>query len=250
MEERYLKRNDVNLHYVVSGTGDPIIMLHGNGEDLHVFDELAGALSRSYRVIRMDSRGHGKSILRAKIKELNFQQFCGDIFALMDAEKTGKAVLLGFSDGANAALAAAADSPDRICAVVAISGNMNPSGLKTPVLVFFDLEFAFFTALEWLARTKRIHERILNKKMQVGLLTGHPRITAGDLSKISMPVLLLTGNRDLIRPQHSEWIHANIPLARLIFVKNAGHFDVFKRTAEYAGYITDFLTNVKAGQVV
>jgi len=240
-EERYLKRNDVTLHYVVSGAGDPIVMLHGNGENLHVFDELAGLLSESYRVIRMDSRGHGKSILRAKLRELDFRQFCGDIFALMDAEETGNAVLLGFSDGANAALAAAAENPQRIQAVIAISGNMNPSGLKTPVLVFFDLEYAFFTVLEWLMRSQNSHDRILNRKMQIGLLTGHPRITADDLARITMPVLLLTGKRDLIRQEHSEWIRSSIPRAKLIFVKNAGHFDIFKRTKEYAGYITDFL---------
>ena len=51
----------VRLHYEVSGEGHPLIMLHGNGEDISIFEKALPLLEKHFRVYRIDSRCHGES---------------------------------------------------------------------------------------------------------------------------------------------------------------------------------------------
>lgn len=57
----YLKVNGTNLYYEQTGEGTPFLLLHGNGEDHRIFDELSRVLSHQYTVFAVDSRSHGKS---------------------------------------------------------------------------------------------------------------------------------------------------------------------------------------------
>ena len=67
---------DVEIYYEVVGQGYPIVCLHGNGEDHHIFDQLVTILSQDYQLILIDSRYHGQSIHQG---ELSYHQMMKDV---------------------------------------------------------------------------------------------------------------------------------------------------------------------------
>ena len=62
MKSTYLDTSEAHLYYEVVGHGTPVLMLHGNSQSHHVFHSYKRNLQKSYQVILMDSRGHGRSM--------------------------------------------------------------------------------------------------------------------------------------------------------------------------------------------
>ena len=93
---------DIELFYEEMGSGEPLILLHGNGEDHTIFDNVAKHFAKQYHVIAIDTRGHGKSPLGDE--PFSLYQFAEDLNDFMDEHNIEKANILGFSDGGNIAL--------------------------------------------------------------------------------------------------------------------------------------------------
>lgn len=72
----YIKVNGVELFYEKEGSGPPLVLVHGNGEDHFIFDQCTKALSGSFTVYRPDSRGHGKS---SRVPKLHYQDMADDM---------------------------------------------------------------------------------------------------------------------------------------------------------------------------
>ena len=77
-----LTANGVRLHDEVSGQGPAVVLLHGNGANLHFFDALTALLEPRYTVYRLDSRRHGKS---EKTKESSYDLMAQDAAAFIQA---------------------------------------------------------------------------------------------------------------------------------------------------------------------
>ena len=77
-----LTANGVRLHDEVSGQGPAVVLLHGNGANLHFFDALTALLEPWYTVYRLDSRRHGKS---EKTKEISYDLMAQDTAAFIQA---------------------------------------------------------------------------------------------------------------------------------------------------------------------
>lgn len=103
---------DVSLYYQEWGEGEPLFLLHGNGEDGTYFVNQTTYFSDRYRLIAVDTRGHGKS--PRGTAPFTMEQFAIDLHKLMDRLQIQKAVILGFSDGANIAMKFALKYPDRV----------------------------------------------------------------------------------------------------------------------------------------
>ena len=116
------------IYYKESGHGVPILMLHGNAETHMIFDFYEKKLSANYRVILMDSRGHGRSMTARQ--SFTIHDMACDAAALLDHLGIAKAILLGFSDGANIALEFACCFPERTLAVISASGNALSYGFR------------------------------------------------------------------------------------------------------------------------
>ena len=130
MKEGYVDNRFASLYYKEMGQGMPLIMLHGNGESHEIFARLSELMSRYYRVILMDSRGHGSSLMKEEAAggDLTIPDMAADVVQVMEFLHVPRAVILGFSDGANVALETASCYPGRVSAVVAVSGNALPRG--------------------------------------------------------------------------------------------------------------------------
>ena len=116
------------LYCEEKGDGFPLILLHGNGEDHTYFKDQIRFFSEKYRVIAIDTRGHGQS--PRGDGEFSLSRFADDLYDFMIERKIEKAHLLGFSDGGNIALLFALAHPERVCKLILNGANLDPSGLK------------------------------------------------------------------------------------------------------------------------
>ena len=101
---------DISLYYEEQGKGEPIFLLHGNGEDGTYFVNQLNFFSDKYRMIAVDTRGHGKS--PRGTAPFTMEQFAADLRELMERLQISRAIILGFSDGANIAMKFALKYPD------------------------------------------------------------------------------------------------------------------------------------------
>ena len=112
---------DIKHNYIDTGSGKTLILLHGNNDSLEYFHQQIEAFSPFYRVVALDTRGHGKT--PRGNAPFTLVQFAEDLFVFMKRLHIKKAHILGFSDGANIAIAFALKYPLRpLCSVNATDG--------------------------------------------------------------------------------------------------------------------------------
>ena len=124
---------DIELYYEEKGDGDPLILLHGNGEDHEYFKNQIPFFAKKYCVIAIDTRGHGRS--PRGNAPFRVRQFAEDLRAFMDEKKIEKANILGFSDGGNIALVFALRYPQRVNKLILNGANLYGSGVKASIQI-------------------------------------------------------------------------------------------------------------------
>lgn len=223
---------DIQLHFTEQGSGKPLVLLHGNGEDSTYFEHQIGFFQNRYRVIAVDSRGHGAS--PRGVAPLTLDQFARDLADFMDGLGLGSAHLLGFSDGANIALLFALAHPKRVRSLVLNGGNLFPEGLTEQTRREIDEEYEQALA----AKDERQLELLR-------LMIDEPHIDPASLNTLEMPVLVIAGTDDMIEDEHTRLIAANIPEARLEFVEGT-HFIASENPAAFNRVVGSFLDSLDA----
>ena len=226
---------DITLYYLEKGTGEPFILLHGNGEDGSYFKHQFDHFSGRYRVIAIDTRGHGKS--PRGTAPFTIEQFARDLYDFMEGIEITKAVILGFSDGANIAMKFAIKHPDMVKALILNGGNLNPDGVKRATQLPIEIGYKI---------ASRFASKSLNAKKNaemLGLMVNEPHIERYELSKITMPTLVICGTNDMIRESHTREIAENIPYARLSILKG-DHFIANKRPNVFNQAVEKFLDTI------
>lgn len=230
---------DIQLHYQEAGTGTPFLLLHGNGEDHTYFRHQIEYFRTRYRVIALDTRGHGKS--PRGTAPFTIEQFSRDLWGFMTAHEIAQAVILGFSDGANIAMEFAMAHPQMVRALILNGGNLDPSGVKRTTQL--PIELGYRIARRFAARSEDARK---NAEM-LGLMVNEPHIRPRDLSGITAPTLVLCGTRDMIRESHTRKIAQSLPNARLAILRGT-HFIASQRPAEFNRAVDDFLKTTFGGQ--
>ena len=245
----YADTTDGRIFYKSSGSGMPVILLHGNGADMSAMQGCGSILRRmGFRVILMDSRAHGRSLLKREAlhRKHGAADMACDVRKLMAVLGLQKAMLLGFSDGANTALEFAADYPGMVYAAAAVSPNAEPDGLIMPVRLFAELGKDISAGLlKTAGPDTKLWNRLRQKNLQFELLTDSPHLTEDKLGRIKCPVLILSGSLDIIKHRHTEWIGRHIRDARTVFIKGASHLGFIYRRNKYMPYITSFAERVR-----
>ena len=119
---------DIEHYYVEKGCGEPLILLHGNGESSEYFRGQIDAFAKWFHVYAIDTRGHGKTPRGEK--PFTILQFAEDLLGFMDDHHIERAHLLGFSDGGNIAMIFAMQHPDRVERLILNGANLNSEGVK------------------------------------------------------------------------------------------------------------------------
>ena len=224
--------SDIQLNYVERGAGDALILLHGNGESLDYFAGQLDFFARFYRVIALDTRGHGASPRGSA--PFTIRQFAEDLRAFMDERGIDSAHILGFSDGGHIALSFALKYPQRVRKLILNGANLDPLGVKLHVQIPIVLGYH----LARLFAGKRPEAR---RRMELlGLMVNEPHYAPQDLRKLELPALVIAGDRDMIRDGHTRLIADSLPNARLAILKG-NHFIANQIPEEFNRVVAEFL---------
>ena len=223
---------DIALYYQEKGNKEPFILLHGNGENSSYFKNQIDYFSDRYRVIALDTRGHGKS--PRGNEPFTIEQFSRDLYDFMEGLGISDAVILGFSDGANIAMKFAIKYPNKVRVLILNGGNLNPKGIKRTIQI--PIEIGYKIAKRFASKSPNAKK---NAEM-LGLMVNDPNIELRELSKITAPTLVICGSSDMIKESHTKEIAEKIPNAKLSIMKG-DHFIANKRYVTFNKEVEDFL---------
>ena len=210
----------------VIGKGRPIVLVHGNGEDHHLFDtEIRQLAEAGFTVYAPDSRGHGKSTLVSDepVTEYHYADMAEDIYQFIKALGLKKPALYGHSDGGIIALLLEISHPGTLGIMAASGTNLSPQGL----IPSFIEEYSE-----------------INKKEEDPLITlmlTEPHIDPESLKKIRIPVLVTAGDNDLILRSETEKIAAALPDSEMVIVEDADHGSYIMDSEIMGKLLLDFL---------
>lgn len=223
---------DIQLHYTEKGRGQPLILLHGNGESLAYFGHQISYFSENYRVIAIDTRGHGKSP-RGKAP-FSIRQFAEDLHDFMDAHGIDRAHILGFSDGGNIAMVFALKYPGRVDRLILNGANLDTNGVKPSVQI--PVTVGYKIASVFARRDRKAKE---NAEM-LGLMVNDPKVSVRELAGLSVKTLVIAGTRDMIKASHTRLIADTLPDSALVFIEG-DHFIANKKPKEFNAAVEQFL---------
>ncbi len=220
------------LYYTEKGFGTPLVLLHGNGENGEYFENQIDYFAKKYRVIAVDTRGHGKS--PRGNKPFRLETFADDLKSFLDENNLKRVNLLGFSDGGNIALIFTLKYPDYVNKLAVNGANLFPSGLKAGFLLPVKLLYGLFYF------PARFNKKVKRRLELLALMAKEPDILPEQLNDIKCPVLVMAGTRDLIKEKHTRLIAGSVPNSRLCFLKG-DHSIAKTNSLEYNKTVEKFL---------
>jgi pimeloyl-ACP methyl ester carboxylesterase len=242
--------NGTKLYVEVSGSGPPLVFLHGG---LSFFDRSFASqkayFAASRTVIGIDQRGHGHSPDDARA--FSYREMAEDTAALLQQLHRGPADIVGHSDGGNVALLLARYHPELVRRVVVSGANFRGdfAGLLAYVwLRWVKSEERFAAGIDVALRRDYAavspygdrHWSVLLAKTQ-DLWTTWTVISPEDLRAIRAPVLVMAGDRDVISLEHTIALYRSLPASRLCILPNTGHDTMSQRPSLFNEVTRAFL---------
>ncbi len=168
--------NNVRLSYIKEGEGKPLILMHGSGEDRHIFDEIINKLKKDFTVYAIDSRNHGES---EKTDVFTYEAMSEDISEFIKKLKLDGAYVVGFSDGAILALMTGMKYQELIGKMALLGINLKPEDFKEP---------------EYNYLLKEYNE---TKDPLFKMMLEQPNIELEKLKDVNIPTLVIAGENDV-----------------------------------------------------
>ncbi|MEG0187509.1 alpha/beta fold hydrolase [Algoriella sp.] len=223
---KYLDITDAKIYFEEYGEGEPLIFLHGNNGSIEDFYQQIPFFAKHYRVIVLDTRGQGRSTDLTKTP-YTYEVFSNDLFQVIQKLNLKKVNLVGWSDGGNTALIFNAQHPELINKIVTIGAVLNPNGVKDELIENF--------------------KNLANKPSEmtnlrlIELMLNEPNITKSELNKIQNSVLVIAGEKDEVKEEHTKEIQQNIKNAELLIIPNSTHYVPFEQPKVLNEAILKFL---------
>ncbi len=233
---KYFSTGGIKLYYETYGQGKPLLLIHGNGGSIRDWRYQIPYFSQFFKVIAVDSRAQGKSVDSSNV--LNYEMMTDDFDALLTYLKIDSAYVIGWSDGGINGLLLAIRHPQKVKKLAITGANLTPD-----------------TAVIDPAGTKMIAENLTqlrsakqdaatkNTIKLLHMMEIEPHIALSDLHKIKCPTLVMGGDFDVIRPEHTLQIFQNIPQAYLWILPESGHGTVHHYKKEFNAKVLHFFTN-------
>ena len=205
IEDDYIQLEDVRMHYVrYSGSGHPVILIHGNGGSTESLRNIAKYLANDYTVYAIDSRCQGKS---SDPGVISYELMAKDVAQFIEAKGLYKPYVMGHSDGGMVALALASNYPDSLGMCVSTGANSNPKQFK----FYFTLGVKFNN----LRKKNKLNDLMLNE----------PDFNEEYLAKIKVPTYVVAGEKDIMKLSDTIYIHEHIANSEIAIVKGGSHSD-------------------------
>ncbi|HEY2021806.1 3-oxoadipate enol-lactonase [Paraburkholderia sp.] len=261
----YAAVNGTELHYRIDGDRHGpapwLVLSNSLGCDMSMWAPQVAALSKHFRVLRYDTRGHGHS--EAPKGPYTIEQLSGDVLGLMDTLKITRANFCGISMGGLTGIALAARHSDRLqrvvlCNTAARIGSPEvwvPRAARARgegLLALADAVLPRWFTADYIEREPvvlaMIRDVFVHHDKQ-GYASNCDAIDAADLRPeapgIKLPVLVISGTHDLAAtPEQGRELAQSIPGARYVEL-NASHISNIEKADEFTKTVVDFLTETK-----
>ena len=240
----YAPVNGIRVWYAAFGRGEPVLLLHGGLANSNYWGNQVPALAKSYRVIVVDSRGHGRSTHDER--PYGYDLMASDVLGLMDFLKLPKAAVVGWSDGAILGLDIAIHHPERLSKLFAFAANSDPSGVANIA------QSTVFNA--YIARAEKEYQVLSPTPDQYKSFVDQiskmwetePHFTAAQLRVITVPTWIVDADHDeAIKRENTEFMANEIPDAGLLLQPQVSHFSFLQDPRQFTDDVLHFMEHVK-----
>jgi 3-oxoadipate enol-lactonase len=257
--ERTFWSGGVAIRYRLEGQGPLVTLVHGVGADLDSWDAVARRLTRRYRVLRADLRGHGRS---GRVTGCHIDDFVGDLAALLDEAGAPATHLVGFSLGGLIAQHFALAHPERVRRLALIStvaertpeerarvleraGKVRDEGIASVVKAAEDRWFS--------PAFKAAHPDLVANRLRQLVANDHASYAAAyrvfaeadqglRFGDIRAPTLIVTGAEDVgSNPRMARLLHERIAGSRLVILDGLRHSVLLEAPEQIADLLVEFL---------
>ena len=228
------------------GSGaETVLLLHGGLSDSSLLlDTLGEALAGTWRVVAFDRRGHGRTADTAD--PFHYDDMAAETIAVLEQVVGGPAHLVGWSDGGIVGLTTAITAPQWVRSLVVIGTTFHHEGGLVPPsewgLQPDGPEMAWLRGLYADASPDGAdHWPVVFAKI-MRLWAEEPTFTNEDVARIKPPVLVMVGDDDMVRFDHTVALYEALPRGQLAVVPAASHGLPLERPAEVTRLILEFLS--------
>lgn len=234
---KYAPVNGIRLYYEIYGTGEPLLLLHGNNSSIAAFDRQIPELAKKYQVIALDSRGQGNST--ADSTRLTYELFADDTAAFLDFLGVDSANVLGWSDGGNIGLLLAMRHPRKVKKLASMAAVLynDHTSISPKLNALLRKQLAEM-------KNQGMAESDMNYRLKNLLLT-EPHIEPDALAKVTVPVLVMAGEDDIVKREHTALIAKMLPGSTLKIFRKAGHEAPTQVSEEFNRTVLDFFAGRK-----
>ena len=244
-----IEANGVSYYYEIRGTGEPLLMLHGGLGSIDMFAPVLPELAAGRTVIAVDLQGHGRTTLGTRAIDLI--EIGDDIAAILKTLGYGKVDVLGYSFGGGAAFRLAVQHPEHVRRLVLVSTPFSQAGFFPEMLpqqaavggAMADMmkETPMYKSYVAVAPHPEDFPRLLDA---MGAYMRKAYDWRDDVKKLAgsgIPVLLVYGDSDMMRPEHvvefyqllggglkdAGWQREHMAQNRLAIVPDLTHYEMF-----------------------
>jgi len=248
--------NGMQVYYEVSGSGDPLVVLHGAYMNIPSMGAIIPKLAESHKVYAFEFQGHGRTT--DIDRPITYPALADDAAAFMDAVGLQKADVFGYSMGAAAGLQLAIRHPEKVNKLVAASAAYDAQGWQPAfrefipqmtVEMFVDMP-VFAEAYRKLAANPDGFPELVRKLIA---LEKEPMAWEAEVKALKTPVLIITGDADVATLEHSVALFRllggggmgdmgqPLPASRLAVLPATSHTAVIGQTDLLVAVIEPFL---------
>jgi pimeloyl-ACP methyl ester carboxylesterase len=215
---QYAELPDIRVAYTQYGSGQILILLHGNSESKHIFKDYQLKYFPMFTTLAVDSRGHGES--RSTDEAYSIKQFSEDVINFCKLKGIQSAYVIGYSDGGNIALWLAKKAPELFGRIIAISPNTLVSGTTDAALRSINSAYKVFSFLN------RIGFNMKKNLMRFNLMLEDIGITSEELRSIQTDVKIIYAEHDMIKEDHLKELAGLIPNSSLDKIDGCNHMTI------------------------
>lgn len=257
----YVSVNGIQMYYEIHGTGAPLLLIHGGLGSTGMFDSILPTLTARRQVITVDLYGHGRTVLTGRLTSV--PDMANDVAALLQKLAFNKVDVLGYSLGGSVAIRLAIQHPDMIRKLVVVSAGFARNGFYPEILGMQEQMGA--GAVDFIKKTPIYNAYIaiapkpddFPKLLEVNAnMMRQDYDWSEEVKRLNMPVMLLYGDADMIRPEHivqfyhllggglkdAGWNREHMSKNRLAILPNLTHYEMFN-APEMIRTVIPFLDN-------
>lgn len=233
---KYEQVDDIKMYYEVYGEGHPLLLINGNSGSISEWSNQIPFFSKKYKVIIADSRAQGRTY--DSDKEITYTQMASDLNEFLNKLKLDSVYVFGWSDGGIIGLDLAINYPAKVKKLITAGANFTHDTTaiySELIMIIENLKNAPYDQLP--AQFKMAYTAISPQperapiviKKLMNLLLKYPDYSVKDLSKINAPTLVLAGDHDLIREEHTIKLFQTIPHSQLLILPGTSHLGFMEK---------------------